>query len=323
MPVYNGEKYLAQAIDSIIHQTYSDFELLILDDGSNDSSPEIAEEYARSYACVRSVRLPHSGLVETLNTGIELTSAEYIARMDADDIALPERIGIQVAFLDSNPAIGVVGTNANVIDANGRRLGLSLTGPTTRQQFLRARGLNRAIALCHPTVMFRRALVASAGGYRKEFFPAEDLDLWNRLAETTEIRCLEDVLLDYRLHSSAVTATSGQRSLKAARLINHNIGLRRRGLKELSAREFDLLEKHRSPFVRFKSSIQTNSELSYSAGVWMLASGQKRGAIRLAGSFLLNPGLVVKLAKRLSREESQSEIISAKVDRIRGILSFH
>jgi glycosyltransferase involved in cell wall biosynthesis len=134
MSVYNGEKYLRQAIESILQQTYTDFEFIIIDDGSTDSSREIIQSYDD-----KRIRLvineQNIGLTKSLNKGIRLAKGEFIARMDADDISLPQRFEKQVAYLDSHPEVGVLGTYANIIDHRGKIIN-NIIFPTEHETIL-------------------------------------------------------------------------------------------------------------------------------------------------------------------------------------------
>ncbi len=160
MSVYNGEKYLREAIDSILGQTFKDFEFLIIDDGSTDSSVEII----RSYADPR-IRLIQNeeniGLSRSLNKGLKLARGEYIARMDADDISLPRRLAAQVGLLDKQPDIGLVGTSIQLIDCDGERMHVHRV-PTTHAQILWA--LCFTTPLAHPSVVFRKVIIECVGG---------------------------------------------------------------------------------------------------------------------------------------------------------------
>jgi len=222
MPVYNGERYVREALESILAQTFTDYEFIIVDDGSTDGTPFILAEYARQDP--RIVLLTNGanrGLVATLNRGLEAARGQYIARMDADDVSLPERLARQVAYLDQHPEVGVLGTNVAYIDSEGRFLNGGRPkdpqplSPTLLQWLLLWR-----CAIYHPTVMLRRSILAETGlAYDPAFRHAEDRDLWTRLAPYTLIASLPEVLVYYR-----VLPTSRSRaSLKALRLWDRSI----------------------------------------------------------------------------------------------------
>lgn len=218
MPVFNGGDPLSAAIDSIRRQTFTDWELLVLDDGSGDGSLEVAGRAAASDHRVMSVALEHSGLAGTLNRGLALASGDLVARMDADDISLEDRFEKQVAFLRQHPDVAVVGGAAELFCDHGD-LGERMSPPCEPDAV--AAFLEDNNPLIHPSVMMRRDVVRAVGGYRLPFPPSEDYDLWLRIAERHSLANIPDVVLRYRIGGSqeSVLRTSQQvMSVLAARL---------------------------------------------------------------------------------------------------------
>ncbi len=202
MPVYNGEPFLREAIGSLLTQTERDFELLVIDDGSTDGSAAILAEFQRRDARVCVVTQPNRGLIATLNDGWRRARGAYIARMDADDISLPERLAQQAAFLDAHPAVGVVGGAIRRVDREGHLL------PVQRFPALHAVIAWQMLfepALIHPAVMLRRTVLALAGGYDPAMTHAEDFDLWVRLSRVTRLHNLTEVVLHLRKHATNVS----------------------------------------------------------------------------------------------------------------------
>jgi Glycosyl transferase family 2 len=204
LPVYNGEPFLAEAIDSILEQSFRDFELIAIDDGSTDASGDIIEERARADSRVAALHQTNAGVVAALNRGLTLARGEFVARMDADDVAHPERLARQVAFLDDHPEIAVVGCAVTLIDEAGKRI-RDIAYPGTSEAV--AEFLEIGAALAHPTVMMRRAAVLAVGGYRAPYRHAEDYDLWLRMAEKYRLTNLPDRLLRYRQHAAKLSST--------------------------------------------------------------------------------------------------------------------
>lgn len=208
MPVYNGEEHLREAIESILAQTFEDFEFLIVNDGSTDRSAEVIGAYRDPR-----IRLVHneanSGLIATLNRGLELAAGEFICRMDQDDISLPERIARQTAFMESHPEIGACG-------AWFRKFGTG-RGKVVRWQTDPAGircGLLFDSMLGHPTVMLRQESLAKYDLYYDPAYKnAEDYALWTKVAEHCDLANLGEVLLLYRVHPAQITqrASAGQR----------------------------------------------------------------------------------------------------------------
>ena len=204
MPVRNGWPYLPAAVDSILNQTYRHFELIIIDDGSTDEGREWLAARALQDDRLRLVANPGQGLVEALNYGIALARAPYIARMDADDIALPERFERQVAFLEANPSIAILGTQTSFIDENGNPIDSASTYPTEPAQL--SRNLEeKGCVLVHPSVMGRREAILGVGGYRHRTEYAEDYDLWLRMDESFALANLPQTLLCYRRHPKQIS----------------------------------------------------------------------------------------------------------------------
>lgn len=214
MPAYNAEKYIAEAIDSILGQTFGDFEFIILNDCSSDRT----EEIILSYDDPRIVYLKNErnlGVAATLNRGLAMAKGEYIARMDADDISLPERFAKQVAYLDGHPAVAVLGTNLEAFDQTGvLRYGWSATDPDQMRI-----DLLFSCGLAHPSVMMRRSVTAELGGYDPAFEGLEDYELWCRVARKYDVTTLPDILFRYRMHGGQVTKNPSAKYQQRLRLL--------------------------------------------------------------------------------------------------------
>lgn len=206
MSVYNGERFLAEAIESVLAQTFTDFEFLIVDDGSTDSSRKIIEAYAAKDARIRPIVRENRGLIASLNQMLAEARAPLVARMDADDVCLPERLARQAEFLHDHPDYGVVGCWTEDIDERGAPwAGADFTyHPLTHEQLL-ANIDRREPLLCHPAVVYRRDLVLSVGGYHAAYRHCEDLDLWLRLANVTRLGNIPLKLLRYRHYPDQVS----------------------------------------------------------------------------------------------------------------------
>ena len=191
LPAYNEAKYLRRAVDSILAQTYKDFELILLDDGSTDETWEIIEEYDDPR--LRKVRLDRRGFTAALNHGLSISRGEYIARMDADDESLPERLAKQATFLNTHPEISIVGTAYYKYDAL-RNEQFIRRHPSTDQEIRQAMALYHPI--CHGTVMFRKNVINKIGGYG-DLPTASDLELWLRAARYFKFANLNEPLYIY------------------------------------------------------------------------------------------------------------------------------
>jgi glycosyltransferase involved in cell wall biosynthesis len=205
LPVYNGEKYVAEAIDSVLGQTFTDFELLVIDDGSNDHTPGIVAGFGDRR--LRLIRFPENrGLVAALNAGIQASECELIASMHADDISLPTRLEKQVDFLDTHGEVAICGTWTREFGARQNN-----RCPPVEPQQIRVRLLFAGWAMDHPTFMVRRSfLERNSLLYRQECHLVEDLDLLLRAAELTQLANLPEVLQLYRVHEEQLTALHHQ-----------------------------------------------------------------------------------------------------------------
>jgi glycosyltransferase involved in cell wall biosynthesis len=214
LPVYNAEKYLAEAIQSILAQTFTDFELIAVNDGSIDKSIDILKDFAKNDSRLKVYSNEvNRGIVFTLNRGLYLASGEYIARMDADDICLPERLAKQVAYLSEHPDIGVLGTNflhfGNVNKVSNFRLEHELI--VLEMIFVNS--------ILHPSIMMRKSVLDRIGvKYSDKFMHIEDWDLWCRLIPHTKFHNLPDVLIQYRVEGQNISIKNKNSSLERLKL---------------------------------------------------------------------------------------------------------
>jgi glycosyltransferase involved in cell wall biosynthesis len=204
MAVYNGEKYLRQAVDSVLSQSFRDFEFVIIDDGSTDGSHAILQSYADADKRIRLISRPNKGLTKTLNEGLALCQCELIARMDSDDVCLPTRLEKQLAFLNAHPDVVLVGSQVEFIDPEGCAINLK-PGIFLTHEEIDAALLRKGWPLVHPAVMMRRSAVLAIGGYDQDWLTNQDHDLFLRLAEKGRLVNLPDVLLQYRQHFQSIS----------------------------------------------------------------------------------------------------------------------
>lgn len=204
LPVYNGQDYLTEAIDSVLSQSFSDFELIIVNDGSTDGSAAIIEKLGDSR--IRFFQQSNKGLAATLNRAISLARGAYIARQDQDDVCLPSRFERQVAFLDANPDVGMVGTSAEIRVGN-ERTNRYLKHPVANASL--KFGLLFDNHFVHSSVMIRRSVLEGLGGYSEDSArqPPEDYELWSRVMKKYKLANLPEVLLAYREVEGSMSRT--------------------------------------------------------------------------------------------------------------------
>lgn len=217
MPVFNGMEYLAEAINSILQQSFKNFELLIINDGSTDGSIDLIKSFTDTR--IRIIQNEKNyGLVYTRNRGLKEARGKYIAMLDCDDLALSNRLSLQVNFLNQNPNYGLVGSQILMIDAGGQQVG--------KEDYNAHSDLIPSILffnnyLAQSSVMIRQDLIKNYE-YQKEYPPAEDYDLWVRLSRVTKIKILQKPLVKYRLHTNNVSVKKAQEGAKAVKKILYN-----------------------------------------------------------------------------------------------------
>jgi len=204
LPVFNAARYLESAVRSVLQQRGLHFNLIAVNDGSTDGSGDVLRSIAEADPRVRVIDRENRGLVASLNEALEVSSAPYIARMDADDICEQDRFAKQLSFLVDHPEVVAVGSQVTLIDEDG-----DLVGPFDRPLLhteIDSANLtgDRGSRITHPAAMLRRSAVLQVGGYRPETFPAEDLDLFLRLAEIGRLANLDIPLLRYRVVSTSI-----------------------------------------------------------------------------------------------------------------------
>ena len=237
LPVYNTEAYVREAVESILAQTFMDFELIAINDGSTDGSGPILRELAARDARIVLVERPNDGLVSALNKGLEIARAELIARMDADDVSMPERFALQHARMVQEPELAVLGSFMRNVDKEGNITRLDECPITPKET---ARCMECGCSVHHATVMMRRGAVLKAGGYRKAFCHAEDYDLWLRMSDLGyAIASLPQPLYNRHWHGANVSSVYREaqgRNTILARLAHR---MRKAGLPD----PFDGVEK--------------------------------------------------------------------------------
>lgn len=295
MPVWNSECYLTEAVDSILYQTFSDFELIALDDGSTDKSLEILHNFAKKDSRVKVIACEHQGYSPLLNLGLSMAKGEYIARMDSDDVCLPERFEKQVGFLDNYLDYVAVGSQALRITPEGDPIGYFRV-ETDYDNILIEQIKGRGVII-HPSVMIRRSKLSLIGGYRSEFEPGEDFDLFLRLIEVGKITNLSDILLKYRTHFKNVTITRKhyhqfvkQKALKEAyyrRKINAQVPIILLNGSPEQEQDYRFLWMEMALSSGFYNSARKNALLGFIAQP-LQASSLKRLLIGLGGKLTLS-----------------------------------
>ena len=201
--VYNGERFIAQTLDSVIGQTFTYWRLIVVDDLSTDRTAEIVRGYAQRDPRILLVAGEHKGIAAAANVGLGFVTAPLVARLDGDDIAMPQRLQVQYDYLQQHPEVLAVGSDVMLIDENNKplRRRKAPTGAAHIQQILQTRN-----CMCHPSATLRTEALRQIGGYRDKFKNSLDYDLWLRISEIGQIENIPQDLLLYRRHASQVSA---------------------------------------------------------------------------------------------------------------------
>ena len=216
MPVYNGERYISQAIESILNQTLSGFELIVVNDGSTDSTREILSKYSS----IRVINQENQGVAVASNNGIAVAKGKYIARLDADDIAFTDRLEKQINVLEMNPKIGILGSSAIIINSDNRNWGRQKM-PSTDSE-IRWMSLFKS-PFIHSSVVFRNELIEGIlQVYDQKFAPSDDYDLWVRLLQNTRGTNLLEPTVKYRVHPTNATSIQHSRMLEKTHQISNS-----------------------------------------------------------------------------------------------------
>jgi glycosyltransferase involved in cell wall biosynthesis len=249
MPIYNGQRFLAAALESVLGQSFGDFEILAIDDGSTDASLDILDDFRIKDSRVKVISQPHLGYTTALNAGIKNASRDLIAMMDGDDLMMPNRLDRQLWFMRANADAAVVCSYAYLIDIRDKIIGTSQTEVDV-ERGIAERAPRLFSEIVNPSVLMRKADVVAVGGYRESFTFAPDRDLWARLVTSGyRIKCQPEFLLGYRLHLSALSAHTMHRNALFATYSDVNFVRRLRSEPEITFDEF-LQQRRARPLLR-------------------------------------------------------------------------
>lgn len=272
MAVYNGGSYLREAVESILSQTLSDLELIVVDDGSTDGSRDLLANIAATDKRLRLVLQENAGQCPSLIRACAMARGQYIARIDGDDVALVDRIERQVEYLERFPAVGLLGGAMVRMTHDGEEIDV-YNYPT--EDAVIQETLLDVNCFSHPGVMFRRDAYMRAGGYRCVFAPSEDYDLWLRIAEHYQVANLAEPVIRYRVHGDNLSIRGLRQQVIAALAAQAAARLRRRGLTD----EF-------------------GQERLDEAGLMALGVPLDRLEATLIGAYLGWSGLMLRMGKR-------------------------
>lgn len=300
MPVFNEAALLPLTLDSVLRQSFADFECVVVDDGSTDATPRILAEYAARDARFRIVTQPNGGISSALNAGLAAARGDWIARLDGDDLMLPDRLARQLAFAEAEPGLAGCGCDYEIIDMDGRCRGTRRPLPRSRTELERFFSAGEPLSFTHPTMFYRRDLALTLGGYRPDYEPAEDVDLFARMLATgAPILIQPEVLMQYRIRPGSISGRNAARQFQMVRFVYHNFYARRAGRPELSQAEFAALQRRLPLATRLSAAAQALSDRLYRHYSAALMTDRPVAAgLYLAAASALRP---IKALKRFLR----------------------
>ena len=264
MPAHNAEQYIGQAIESILNQTHRNFEFIIIEDSSTDTTWSVIQSYADKDSRIKpyQAQVRNAGLAR--NYGVELCQYDYIAFMDSDDIAYDDRLEKQLVYMIENPTVVVLGSHLQMMTSDGHKMGILSNGPTTSEEFYALDRTKQLISLYGANTMIRRDVFDQVGGFLsegpiKEIHGTEDGELWDRMAEHGECLALPEVLIDYRQHTESLSSVNVSNKHKAHRFIHMRHEKRLQG-ETFSLDDFMEYYHSLSPLVHFGIAMRTKSE---------------------------------------------------------------
>jgi glycosyltransferase involved in cell wall biosynthesis len=301
MPVYNGMPYLRQAIESVLAQTLTTWQCVIVNDGSRDGT----RDYLASLNDERFLILhqENAGISAAINKGLQHCTARYIARLDADDIALPTRLAEQVAFLDAHSEVALVGTQ--VVPMGECGAGSSLNLPTEHDVIMGDLLAGRH-AVAHSSAMIRTDLLGELGGYWSLPF-GEEYDVMLRIGEVAQLANLDRVLLQYRVHRDSMNGSAMRRMRTSVLYACESARRRQAGMPPTSFDDFQARRNSRPPWERLAETVDIHARNQYRAALAELYGGRRvRGAARLAWAAACAPRLtferIIRATKSAGRE---------------------
>jgi len=293
LPAYNAARFLSEAIESVLRQTVSDFELLAIYEHSHDSTLRVLEAYAKHDSRIRIIHSPEPGLPAALNAGLLCARSELVARLDADDRMLPTRLERQLWFLEHHPDMSVICSYGYFINASGRRIGKAGNSVDA------ARGRRETdpllfVQIIHPSVIVKRRDVLAVNGYRNYPF-CEDRDLWGRLITGGfQIACQEECLVEFRVHGNSKSVREYAGNINACRWIDHNIIRRLQGQAEMPYDEYLQWFKHQSLRKRLRErSLRRSQAELHVASRYYADRRWFRCAMHVALAMALHPRRVI------------------------------
>ena len=296
MSVYNAEDYLHEAIESVLGQTFEDFEFIISNNGSTDNTKKIINSYKQLDERVILFDHEDLGFSISLNKAIEISKTNIIARIDADDVMEPNRLEEQYNFLKKNKDVSLISCLANYINAAGDIIGKTFSDLDSVKVNQRYFAENEPIGLLHPGAMYYKSAFLNVGGYRAQFAPAEDIDLWNRFNDHGYWAVVQQkILMNYRMIPGSEIGKNFKKSRQKYEWLRECIWLRRAGKREITWEEFLDEQKALPLMTKLNKYRKLQAKYFYrKAGIQFGAKNIISFAVNICGALLLQPSYVIK-----------------------------
>ena len=285
--------FIASSIESVLAQTYREFELLVIDDGSTDRTLEVANRYAKLDPRVRVESIPHGGVSAAANAALGLSRFGWMARLDADDIALPHRLETQLRYARRSPDVVAWGSYLYQVDLDGKRIGAVHLGPVTEEQYNELLEAGRTVFLFNPTVMLRTDIARRAGGYDSRYDSAEDIELLSRMTKYGAMRTIPEYLIHYRVHGDSITARRNEFQNRVFAFIGERNLAWKRG-EDLRFEDYLQRLQSQPAHRRALRRLGERARARYrQAGVYLAEGRRLAACLALAGAFLCSPRFVL------------------------------
>ena len=266
IPCYNGGQFLKNSIKSVLNQTYKNFILFLIDNGSTDNSYEVMKYYKNKDKRIKIIKFSKkTSRGKSLNKVIKKCNTKLIAVLDADDIYFKKKIYKQLVYLNKHPEVEALGTLANYINVdNNLSAGVSSSNLTNHNSCFKFINKNKTINIFTPTAIFSKKIFLKVGGFRDEYWPADDTDLWTRIAEKGHIvYTLPEILISYRIHANSITTSNFMDSRLKAMWVKENLILRNINHKEISFSKFKKKYLNKNIYIKIKEYTDSVSDLYF------------------------------------------------------------
>jgi glycosyltransferase involved in cell wall biosynthesis len=295
MPAYNAERYVERAVRSVMAQTHTDWELIAIDDGSTDGTLPILRQLEAEDSRIRVMAHENVGMGAALNRAWPLCRGEWVARIDADDIMLPNRLSRQLEFVREHPHLLIASSLVEYIDEQDRPIGRNHSPFTSADKVAETTSADRVVGIHHPSVLVRRQAVLDVGGYRPAFWPCDDADLWNRILDRRPDALLvqPEHLVQYRIHDRSVCVSKAKLTQQRAEWVEACVAPRRQGKREPTWDEFMAVRRQASLWRRAHDVCREKARVLYKlAAIDYARRRYVRCMTELAGAALLEPSFV-------------------------------